>query len=391
MIKTIDIRDFETGSVEQRTRIAEAWDEAFSCSGFCLIKGHGISRALSDSLLGQCAGWFSCATPEEKDAFSHGPKYGDPNGGYTKLGIEVVGASYEGVSHPTPDLIESFVFTSKKFQTNDGEYATPFSAAEEYYQAMSDLRNTLHHICCSALGVEESFFEQNIHNIEKGKEGSLKLSYYHEKEEEKEERVDEGKNLRYGAHTDFQDLTILRPDLGDWSVIKSDRKEDGEKDTDICKTTGGLQVLKRDTDPLQEDNWIPAVVNCNSDTIKGGPTKDDDELALLINIGDFWNVWSAGRWKSAVHRVTGAGYPINRGLAKDNARKIKDSPSYRLSLVFFSNVSPDALISPLPGALFLQRALGTDGDSAYRPDQLHPLTAEHAIRAKIAMINANGN
>ena len=50
MIKTIDIRDFETGSVEQRTRIAEAWDVAFSCSGFCLIKGHEVSRALSVSL-----------------------------------------------------------------------------------------------------------------------------------------------------------------------------------------------------------------------------------------------------------------------------------------------------------------------------------------------------
>jgi isopenicillin N synthase-like dioxygenase len=101
--------------------------------------------------------------------------------------------------------------------------------------------------------------------------------------------------LRAGPHTDFGILTILR----------------------IDDAPGGLQVRDHD------GGWCDVIAPPDS---------------FVVNIGDLMRHWTNGRWRSSVHRVVNpptenAGY------------------SRRLSLVFFHEPNPDALIRRLPSCI----------------------------------------
>jgi isopenicillin N synthase-like dioxygenase len=124
----------------------------------------------------------------------------------------------------------------------------------------------------------------------------------------------EAGQLRAGAHTDYGTLTILL----------SENKP------------GGLQVLSK------SGEWLDVRAVDNS---------------YVINIGDMMQAWTNDRWISTLHRVTNP--PPNSGSTR------------RLSLVFFHNPNPDAIIAPL----------ATCVDAQHSP-KYEPMQASEHLRLK---------
>ena len=98
--------------------------------------------------------------------------------------------------------------------------------------------------------------------------------------------------LRAGAHTDFGTLTIVAATSG----------------------PGGLQIRNR------QKQWVDV------------QTSPD---CFVVNIGDMMAQWSNDRWVSTVHRV------VNPPLEVAKTSK-------RLSMVFFHQPNPDAVVSCIP-------------------------------------------
>jgi len=104
-----------------------------------------------------------------------------------------------------------------------------------------------------------------------------------------------------GAHKDYGCLTFLYAD----------------------PTPSALQVFRTTpkTDGTRKGEWI------NVDPTPG---------CVVVNIGEMWEIWSHGLYKSTLHRV------IHRG------------ENYRVSIPFFFEPNFDALVKPLPAALRMQ-------------------------------------
>ncbi|TBU62337.1 Clavaminate synthase-like protein [Dichomitus squalens] len=133
-----------------------------------------------------------------------------------------------------------------------------------------------------------------------------------------------------GAHKDYGCLTFLYadPTPGALQVYLNDP---------------GLVVKEDGRTPVQrvEDGgrWI------NADPIPG---------CVVCNIGEMWEVWTNGLYKSTLHRV------VHRGS------------NYRVSIPFFFEANFDALVEPLPAARRIQdddRAVGkaTEPIKVYEP------------------------
>ncbi len=122
--------------------------------------------------------------------------------------------------------------------------------------------------------------------------------------------------LRAGAHTDYGTLTIVAPT--------------GEP--------GGLQVRVRGGD------WEDVFVAPGT---------------FVVNIGDMMAQWTNDRWVSTLHRV--ANPPLESRV-----------PTRRLSLVYFHQPNPDALVECIPTCR-----------DASRPPKYAPVTAGDYISRKI--------
>ncbi|CAL1713249.1 unnamed protein product [Somion occarium] len=113
-----------------------------------------------------------------------------------------------------------------------------------------------------------------------------------------------------GAHKDYGCLTFLYtdPTPGALQVFLQEK---------------GLLVETSDEGPVPEEgveegSWI------NADPVPG---------CIVCNIGEMWEIWTNGLYKSTLHRV------VHRGT------------NYRVSIPFFFEPNFDALVKPLPAAL----------------------------------------
>ncbi len=350
-MRVVDISSWIDSSADatSRQRCAVELGTAMKELGMVAIVRHGIPTELFEQLLHASERWFEQPL-DRKLQFSNGP-YGCPEGGYTAQGIEAVAASEAGqLAKDNVDLIESFVFQGQPKE----EQVVGFSGLHcQYYQHICRLLHIIHQILCSTLNVPDinHFRSQQIVSDEGH---SLKISYY--------PNATYGQ-LRYGAHTDFQDITILKPDDNDWTKLGSD---DSLASMDKVLTTGGLQVWDR-----LAMTWEPVILS--------------DPTALCVNLGDFWNVWSHGHFVSPLHRVTGP-WELQREMAKPG--RANHNKEARSSLIFFSIPDETALIEPLPGTTCSKDYVERVGTKLLAESSGTPLTAGEYLAMKLARINS---
>jgi isopenicillin N synthase-like dioxygenase len=161
-----------------------------------------------------------------------------------------------------PDLVESFLFPfpPKLYHTD------VISHSQEYFDAMLHLLSVIHQISAAALHVKLDFFNSHYSPLDSTKLHKEVTGYYLRFAYYPALDASHATAERYGAHTDYECYTILKPDSNDWKDPAS----------------GGLQVQ------LKSGEFIPVSVPPN---------------AFVVNGGDLIERWSNDKWTSAMHRV----------------------------------------------------------------------------------------
>lgn len=333
-----------------RLAVAKQWDQAMSEIGFCIVQGHGVPEATVTALR-EAAMCFFSKDASFKSKYNFGP-YGNPFGGYTAVGTEAVsrsrdahgsdggGAAGNGVvddddveakaenngvivsassSSSTvkqkttmamaADPVESFVF--KPQETTKPKPPGLEGAATAYHAEMLRVLGCLHHLTAASLGLPRDFFDPYY---EPYPDVFLRLAYYPPLEEQAATTTATNAKgsptaLRYGEHTDYTGFTILLQDDSDAGLSSS-------TDDNSYYGAGGLQVRS-----LKTGKWHSVLPRKNT---------------FCINIGDLYQVWTNGRWKSTVHRVLSP----SRGSAA--------AAEPRFSVPFFTGPHGDAMIQALP-------------------------------------------
>ncbi len=286
-IPCLDISAFING--RDKAILAQRFDQALREVGFLVITGHGIPADLIEAVYQQGLAFFDLPLDDKKQATLEDRAI---NRGYIPMGSDSV-AGTRGEAAP-PDLCEALMYSQlcrENLGKLDPQSGNPWptqppglrQALVAYDQALMSLTETLMHISALALGLEEDYFLPYMDP----EGGVMRLVHY---PDQKQEPVPG--QLRYGAHSDYGGLTILR--------------QDG--------APGGLQVC------LKSGEWVDVQ-----------PIAD----SFVINVGDLIACWTNDRWRSTLHRVV-------------NPPRSTLGQSRRLSLVYFTGPHADAMIECLP-------------------------------------------
>ena len=290
-IPCIDIGVFRAGDPDGR--VARAWGRAFEEVGFATIVGHGIPEATVARCYDAVMRFYDLPLAD-KLRWDAGQRV--KTRGYLPVGIESV-ALTRGDDKPA-DLCEALVFygvnsdiaagfegtrsalTGNIYPSEPPELA---AAIRGYFLAVYRLSYVLMRISARALGLPEDYFEPYYDR----QRATLRAVHYPDQPEEPAPG-----QLRYGAHSDYGGLTILRQDAA----------------------PGGLQVFAK------SGEWIDV-----------HPIPE----SFVINVGDLMARWTNDRWCSTLHRVV-------------NPPRDGSGSTRRLSLVLFTSPNDDATVSCLP-------------------------------------------
>lgn len=289
-IPLIDIKDFGSTDVTERSRVVTQWRDALDSIGFVTIRGHGIPETLMADLHRHACAFFEQPIEIKRQYIATAPEQRGAEGYIPPL-EENVGKTAGGSG--VPDIVESLSFSDIAGDGQRGNSASTISpelpsdlsdALNRYARAAYALGLRLMRLSAAALGLEPDYFDAMYTPMQH----KLRLAYY------PEQMTDPvAGQLRNAAHTDFAGFTILLQD----------------------SAPGGLQVL------MPDGHWIdvPSVAG-----------------TLVINTGDLLQRWTNNRWISNVHRVV-------------NPPTEKRGSSRRLSIVFFTGPRDDTEIACLPG------------------------------------------
>jgi isopenicillin N synthase-like dioxygenase len=291
-IPCIDVARLLHANTPELKAVAQQWGRAFEDVGFVTIVGHGVPEATSKRAYDLLMDFFDLPL-ETKLQSSVQSRV--KTRGYLPIGIESV-ARTRGEDKP-PDLCEALVFYGINSEP-PGDLAGVHSqvtgniypsvphgiaaAVRDYYMELHSLVRGLMRLSACALDMPEDFFVPYYDRFR----ATLRCAHYPAQTVEPEPG-----QLRYGAHSDYGGLTLLRQD----------------------EAPGGLQVCTK------SGEWIDVRPVANS---------------YVINIGDLMARWTNDRWRSTLHRVV-------------NPPRTISGPVRRLSLVMFSGPSDDALIECL--------------------------------------------
>lgn len=292
-IPTIDLGDALRDERSAQRSTARAVDRAFRDCGFMVIEGHGVSNVLVTDAWTMARRFFDLPLDEKLAVSTHVP--GNPRG-YLPINAETLTKSQGVESAPDPKECFSsgqpdgapahlslspgdhdFFFGDNIWPSTIPEFSGVWLA---YYRAMGDLAGSILSLCAIALSLPADYFQSSFDHHA----SALRALNYPPAAGESG-----GARARAGAHSDYGSLTILKPD----------------------PDVGGLEIR------LPSGEWVAA---------------PDAANGFVVNVGDLLARWSNDRWRSTMHRVTGA-----------------EEDSRRQSIAYFQNPNFDAEIRCLPG------------------------------------------
>jgi phytanoyl-CoA hydroxylase len=183
------------------------------------------------------------------------------------------------------DPVESLYYSAGRVlrPVNDDVVVARNKGLAKYVQDMQHLSTRVYRLAAMALGLQDLDAFAKL-----GSDDFIKISHYYCLSSSQQEKV------LYGAHTDYTGFTFLSPDSAEHASSE-------------------LQVLVRGQKQWTSVPTVPQGIVCNA--------------------GDFFPLWSGGRWVSPVHRV----------VAVPSSQRASE----RLSIPYFTGPSPQAVIRNL--------------------------------------------
>lgn len=251
-IPSVDLAEFLSGNKKEQQNFIKALGDAYEDIGFVAVKNHGISQQLIDELYAQMKEFFGREEQVKKKYNIEGLA---GQRGYTPFGTEHAKGKTAG------DLKEFWHFgqfvegddpIAKEYPDNVNVEEQPkfLKTGKQAYKAFEDTGRHLLRAIALHLGLEETYFNEHIHN------GNSILRPIHYPPITGE--IEEGA-VRAGAHEDINLITLL-----------------------VGASADGLQVLNK------KDEWISV-------------TAIQDHI--VVNVGDMLQRLTNNKLKSTTHRV----------------------------------------------------------------------------------------
>ena len=259
-VPIIDLAPYFSGTPEGRAAVAAQVDEASRGIGFLVITNHRIPPELIERVSALAREFFALPLADKRRVDR--PRI-DAVRGYSAVGEE--GLSYSLEDAAPGDLKESFSIgpanvpedayhrgpaAGAHFEPNVYPPIPGFQAAfDAYFEAMSELSQSLMRIFALALALPETFFDDKI---------DRHISMFRVLSYPPQTTAALPGQLRAGAHSDYGSLTVVLPD------------------------GPGLQVFNK------AGQWVDVP------QVDGG---------LVVNIADLMMQWTNDLWVSTLHRV----------------------------------------------------------------------------------------
>lgn len=259
----------------------KTFEQAMREFGCVVVTDHNLDTTLIQNLRTQAKHFFGMSLEEKMKHHSKG--YG--NTGYSPIYTEAVDASSKR-SEKTPDPVESFYLRNEAVSTP--ELDNLISAAFSYRASLErDVVFPVLRLAARALESQDLDVFVNANDFGKrAASGMFKLAHY---------PPESKASTRYGGHTDWEGFTFLLPDEHDDAL-------------------NGLELFLP-----EEGRWVGV-----------GAVPPN---ALIVNAGDFVPLWTEGRWRSPLHRVT-----------------LRDPGRDRFTFPYFVGPLPDSRVESLLSA-----------------------------------------
>ena len=212
-----------------------------------------------------------CASPETKANYQSTGVLGA--NGWEPIGTANVGATYNSSSKSDP--VESIIlwFIQKFADSNEMSKYVPLKLWQNiktYHSKASKVVSVLHELFALALDLETNQFQIDMTDVN---DTEMKLNHFNEfrlwnywdldSSEFAEIAHDYSDEYRFGAHSDFSCVTLLKPGIE------------------------GLQIKLERVD----NRWY---------TVSNEGVSED---SLLVNLGEVFEMYTSGYWLAATHRV----------------------------------------------------------------------------------------
>jgi isopenicillin N synthase-like dioxygenase len=288
-IPTIDLTPLRSDNEADKRAVARQIDTACRDTGFFLVTGHGVPVELITKTRQRAIDFFALPDAEKMKVQRPPAKI---SRGYNWVGDRSIAYSM-GTAAP-PDIQEAFAFGHDRadLASKVDKASAQMYAPNIWPERPHDFKDTMVSYYDAMMGLATRVLRAMALSL------GANENYFDDKFDRQAsvcrmirypalKQTPLPGQLRAGTHTDYGIMTFVRGD----------------------DTPGGLQVKHRN------GSWIDVHI----------PPND-----FVCNIGDLMMRWSNDRWVSTLHRV---------GVPPPEA-----APSDRISLVFFTNPNPDAVI-----------------------------------------------
>ncbi|TPX35299.1 hypothetical protein SmJEL517_g02338 [Synchytrium microbalum] len=292
-VPIIDFGRFLNGSESDKHAIAQELLEAARDIGFMYLENINISDKDIQDMFKLAATFFNKPS-DYKNAY---PYSAEKNSGFIQFGQEKLNPNSEKTDPKEGFNIPKFNGLYGKITDLPPEFQQQGELVQRFARSCSNLNIAILRAFSMCLQIPEKDggreYLPNRHRYSEKSGDILRLLHY------PPTNVD-GEN-RAGGHSDYGTITLL-----------------------FQQDVGGLEALLR-ASPQEEPKWVPIP-----------PRKN----AIVVNTGDLLEFWTAGLFKSTVHRVVSVASSVSR-----------------FSIPYFCQPDDDAPLTPIPSPLLANREI----------------------------------